>query len=96
MLAGQPLIVTVVVVGFSVLLLASFIAMPWALSAEKRRQWKRAQSSLLGPFDEIWHPAAHRSRLIVEVQAERVEPAPSPGDQPLRDGTIVIRRPRNS
>ena len=89
---GRPLIVTILIVAVCVLVLAFLVALPWLLSAEKRRRWKSVQSSLMGPFDELWHPAAHRSRLIVEVQAERVEPAPSPGDKPLQNGTIVIRR----
>lgn len=40
-------------------------------------------ASLMGPFEEIWHPAAHRSRLEVQVQDERPQPMPSPGDRLL-------------
>ena len=37
--------------------------------------------SLMGPFDEIWHPAADRARIEIRVQDERPVPAPLPGDQ---------------
>jgi hypothetical protein len=36
--------------------------------------------SVAGPFEEIWHPAAHRARIEVQVQDERTMDAPSPGD----------------
>nr|MDT0658863.1 hypothetical protein [Micromonospora sp. DSM 115978] len=35
---------------------------------------------VLGPFEEMWHPAAHRSRQEVRVQEERVAPMPTPDD----------------
>ena len=38
-------------------------------------------SSLMQPFDEIWHPAAHQARIDVEVQQERPAPSPLPGDR---------------
>jgi hypothetical protein len=36
---------------------------------------------VVGPFEEIWHPAAHRARLEIEVQEGRMVPLPSPDDQ---------------
>ena len=51
--------------------------------------WIRSRqvgSSVAGPFDEIWHPAAHRARFEIEVQDERRIAIPSPGD-PLNLGT---------
>ncbi|WBB55544.1 hypothetical protein [Verrucosispora sp. WMMD573] len=36
--------------------------------------------AIMGPFEEIWHPAAHRSRLEIRVQEERMVPKPSPDD----------------
>lgn len=39
--------------------------------------------SLMGPFDELWHPAAVAARLEVQVQEERQEPSPAPGDRLL-------------
>jgi hypothetical protein len=35
----------------------------------------------MGPFDEIWHPAAHRARIETDVQEERPAPSPLPGDR---------------
>jgi len=35
-----------------------------------------------GPFEEIWHPAAHRARIDIEIQDDRKAPIPSPGDPP--------------
>lgn len=32
---------------------------------------------VMGPFDEIWHPAAHRFRAEIRVHEERVVPLPS-------------------
>lgn len=37
-------------------------------------------SDVMGPFEEIWHPAAHRARLELRVYEERTVPAPSPDD----------------
>lgn len=39
--------------------------------------------SLMGPFDELWHPAAVAARVQVQVQEERQEPSPAPGDRLL-------------
>ena len=45
-----------------------------------RDRGRRAGGSVAGPFEEIWHPAAHRARIEVQVQDERTVEAPSPGD----------------
>jgi len=36
---------------------------------------------LMGPFEEMWHPAAVRARIEIQVQDERAAPTPSPGDR---------------
>jgi hypothetical protein len=46
----------------------------------RRSRGRRVGSSVAGPFEEIWHPAAHRARIDVEVQDERKIGTPSPGD----------------
>lgn len=51
------------------------------LAARVRR--RRTGGSLMQPFDEIWHPAAHRARIEVEVQQEQPAPGPLPGDRLL-------------
>ena len=41
-----------------------------------------AGGGVMGVFDEIWHPAGHRSRIVIEVQDERMVPSPeTPGDR---------------
>lgn len=47
----------------------------------RRVRRRGAGGEVMGPFEEIWHPAAHRARLEIEVQEERMVPLPSPGDQ---------------
>jgi hypothetical protein len=37
--------------------------------------------AVMGPFDEIWHPAAHQSHIEVQTQEDRVTPSPSPDDR---------------
>lgn len=39
--------------------------------------------SVMGPFEDLWHPAAQRARLEVETQQEQPAPAPEPGDRLL-------------
>jgi hypothetical protein len=36
---------------------------------------------IMGPIDEIYHPAAHRFRQEVQVQEERLAPRPGSDDQ---------------
>jgi len=33
---------------------------------------------VMGPFDEIWHPAAHAARIEIHQQEARSAPVPSP------------------
>ena len=40
-------------------------------------------ASLMGPFEEVWHPIARDSRIEVEAQEERPAPSPLPGDRLL-------------
>jgi hypothetical protein len=40
-----------------------------------------SDSSMMGPFEELWHPAAVRARIETQAQEERPAPAPSPGDR---------------
>ena len=50
----------------------------WAAGRVRRRG---GGESLMQPFDELWHPAAHQARLHVETQEEQPAPSPSPGDR---------------
>jgi hypothetical protein len=60
-----------------VLALALVVAGLWWLALRVRRG---GGGDVLGPFDELWHPAAHRSRIEQQEQSERRAPAPSPDD----------------
>ncbi|WP_246843223.1 hypothetical protein [Allokutzneria sp. NRRL B-24872] len=60
---------------------ATFAGLPW-LAARVRRRGSGAE--FFGPFEEIWYPAAARTRVEIQVQQERRAPAPTPGDPPLR------------
>ena len=57
--------------------LALVVAALWWLAVRVRR---RGGGDVLGPFDELWHPAAHRTRIEHQEQAERRVPAPSPDE----------------
>jgi hypothetical protein len=46
----------------------------WRLALRIRRRGNG--EAVMGPFDEIWHPSAHTSRIEIQQQQER--PAPSP------------------
>jgi hypothetical protein len=34
--------------------------------------------TVMGPFDEVWHPTAHRAHIEIREQEERTTPAPTP------------------
>ena len=57
--------------------------------ASRRVRRRGGGESLLQPFDELWHPAAHRARVHVETQQEQPAPAPSPGDRLIRDEHVT-------
>ena len=67
-----------------VMVLAVFSAalggLAWLAARVRRRG---GGDSLMGPFEELWHPAAQRARMEIQVQDERPAPAPAPED-PLR------------
>jgi len=63
--------------------LAFFVAVMGGLAwLASRAAGRRVGSSVAGPFEEIWHPSAHRARITIEVQDERRVETPSPGDPP--------------
>lgn len=64
-----------VVAGCFAAVLGAFV---WLARRVRRRG---VGGALMGPVDEIYHPAAHRFRLEIQVQAERMVPLPSPDDQ---------------
>ncbi|MEO3928639.1 hypothetical protein ABGB07_32980 [Micromonosporaceae bacterium B7E4] len=54
----------------------------WLVARARRRGVGRA---VMGPLDEIYNPAAHRSHIEIQALAERRAPASTPGDG-LRPG----------
>ncbi|MET0864830.1 MAG: hypothetical protein ABWZ98_10890 [Nakamurella sp.] len=78
-------LVLVVVAGFAVVM----AGLAWATT---RRLGRRTGSSIAGPFEEIWHPAAHRARVDIEIHDERKIAPPSAGDPPQL-GEIIGSNP---
>ncbi len=78
-----------------IVVFAAFGAVMAGLALLTRRQrGRKVGGSVAGPFEEIWHPSAHRARIEIQVQEERRIPMPSPGDPPL-DGNQATRSPGN-
>lgn len=50
----------------------------------RRQRGRRISGAVAGPFEELWHPAAHRARIEIRVRDERVQPPGEPGDPPAR------------
>ena len=57
--------------------LALVVGALWWLATRVRR---RGAGHLMGPFEELWHPEAHRTGIEMHEQAERRAPAPSPDE----------------
>jgi hypothetical protein len=47
-------------------------------------------ASMLGVFDEVFNPAAHRARQELEHENQRVIATPSPGDRLLDTGILEV------
>ncbi|MEU8328507.1 hypothetical protein [Micromonospora sp. NPDC048839] len=56
---------------------AAILGILWWLASRVRR--RGIGGEVMGPFEEIWHPAAHRFRAEIRVQDERVVPMPTQG-----------------
>lgn len=63
---------------FAVALAATLGALAWLAPRIRRRG---IGGGLMGPIDEVYNPGAHRSRLEIQIQDQRMVPAPSPGDK---------------
>lgn len=75
----DAVVALLIVVGSLVVILAGLI---W-LARRVRRSGVGAR--LMGPIDEIYNPGAHRSRLEIHVQDQRMEAPSSADDQFRRD-----------
>jgi hypothetical protein len=70
----------------TLLIVAGFVLVMAGLAwVTTRRKGRKASGAVAGPFEEIWHPAAHRARIDIEVQDERKTAPPEAGD-PLFPG----------
>ncbi|MEU1362874.1 hypothetical protein ABZ356_23885 [Micromonospora zamorensis] len=56
---------------------AAILGILWWLASRVRR--RGIGGEVMGPFDEIWHPAAHRFRSEIRVQDARAVPMPPRG-----------------
>jgi hypothetical protein len=61
---------------FAGVLAAILGALVWLGRRVRRRG---VGGGLMGPIDEIYHPAAHRFRFEVQVQEQRLVPLPATG-----------------
>lgn len=60
---------------------------------------KKPSGGAAGAFavmDELFHPSARESRIVVEEQAEARAPMPSADDKPFDENRIVITLPPDS
>jgi hypothetical protein len=71
---GEISLLLAVAGGFAVIL----CGLAWLAARARRRG---VGGGVLGVFDEVYHPAAHRSRFEIQVQEERA--APKTGGEPL-------------
>jgi hypothetical protein len=62
-------------------LFAAIMAVLAWLGSRVRRRGGGGSEAFMGPFEEMWHPAAHRARLVTETVEERMVPMPSADDQ---------------
>ena len=67
-------------VALTVLLFGGVLGGLWWVA--RRSRGRAASGALAGPFEEIWHPAAHRARVEIQIQDERIAPDAQPGDPP--------------
>ncbi|RQX14546.1 hypothetical protein DDE19_22885 [Micromonospora ureilytica] len=55
---------------------AAVLGILWWLASRVRRG---IGGEVMGPFEEMWHPAAHRFRAEIRVQETRTVPMPPQG-----------------
>jgi hypothetical protein len=70
---GQILAFLVVLGGFAVIM----GGLAWLASRARSRS---VGGAFMGPLDEIYNPAAHRTHIEIRAQAEQAVPMPSPDD----------------
>jgi hypothetical protein len=61
-------------------LFAAIMGVLFWLGSRVRRRGGGGSEAFMGPFEDMWHPAAHRARLETQMVEERVVSMPSPDD----------------
>lgn len=51
----------------------------------KRVRRKGGGHSVMSPFEDLWHPAAHRAEVVIQAESRRVVGIPSPVDPPATE-----------
>lgn len=67
-------------VGVAALFAGIMFGLTW-LGRRVRARGGGAGEAFMGPFEDMWHPAAHRARMATDAVEERVVPMPTP-DKP--------------
>ena len=63
----------------SLAVVAGFLTLLARAAGRARR--RGISGSMMGPFDQMWHPAAAESSLEIQIENERKKPLPSPDDR---------------
>ncbi|MET8042070.1 hypothetical protein ABZU25_14560 [Micromonospora sp. NPDC005215] len=66
---------------------AAVLGILWWLASRVRR--RGIGGEVMGPFEEMWHPAAHRFRAEIRVQDSRKVPMPPQGGRRNGRGDIL-------
>jgi hypothetical protein len=75
------------------------VAVSYPAQRRYKKSGKRPSGGAAGAFavmDEIFHPSARETRIVMEEQAEARAPMPSADDKPFDENRIVITLPPES
>jgi hypothetical protein len=75
------------------------VAVSYPAQRRYKKSGKRPSGGAAGAFavmDEIFHPSARETRIVMEEQAEARAPMPSADDKPFDENRIVITLPQES
>jgi hypothetical protein len=67
--------------GMAVLLSLPLFLAAFAWYAVRARR-SGSGHSLMGPFEELWDPIAHKTNIEIQIESQRSPQTPSPGDPP--------------
>lgn len=75
------------------------VAVSYPAQRRYKKSGKRPSGGAAGAFavmDEIFHPSARETRIVMEEQAEARAPMPSADDKPFDENRILITLPPES